>query len=187
MGEPEPHPAPSVADTAPTDQRVVGIESEGVRILPVSMVVIGLLLLGGFLVASTSMIAAVVAADGNGMPDLEHLPLPPGVEIVDTHATCDANECDGYGIVVGRVETRPQRVMELVQSRLRGFGWAQRDCGDGDVCMRRDGLSVEMRPWLEVPDTEAVAVRDGLTDRGVDQASLVYVLYHRCSDLHPCP
>jgi len=187
MGEPEAHPAPSEIEPARPDQNVVGIQSEGLRILPVSMVVIGLILLGGFLIASTSMIAAVVAADGNGMPDLEHLPLPPGVEILDTHATCDPNECDGYGIVLSRDDTAPQRVIELVQSRLRGLGWAQRDCGGDDVCMRRDGLSVEMRPWTEVPDTEAVAVRDGLVDRRVDQEPLVYLLYHRCSDLHPCP
>lgn len=185
MGEPETDQAPA-AEPASSDGRVVGLDTEGIRILPVSMVVIGLILLGGFLVASTSMIAAVVASDGNGMPDLEYLALPPGVEIVDTHATCDATECDGYGIVVGREAATAARVIDLVRSRLRAVGWAVRDCGD-DVCMRRDGLGVVIRRWTEVPETEAVAVRDGLTDRGVVQSSLVYILYHRCSDLHPCP
>ena len=149
------------------------------------MVVIGLILLGGFIVASTSMIAAVVASDGNGMPDLEYLALPSGVEIVDTHATCDANECDGYGMVVGSEGTAARRVIDLVRSRLRSVGWAQRDCAA--VCMRRDGLGVVLRPWSEVPGDEAVAMRDALDDGGVDQEDLVYVLYHRCSDLHPCP
>jgi hypothetical protein len=186
MGESEPHHISSTHEPSVAEARVLGVDAEGVRILPVSMVVIGLILLGGFLIAATSMIAAVVAADGNGMPDLEHLALPSSVEIVDSHATCDASECDGYGVVVIGDGTRPARTIDLVQSRLRSVGWAQRDCGD-DVCMRRDGLAVVMRPWVDVPETEAIALRSALDNSGVDQDRLVYVLYHRCSDLHPCP
>jgi len=187
VGEPEPHSAPSVESTGSPHRRTVGVRSETIRILPVSMLVIGLILLGGFIVASTSMIAAVVASDGNGMPDIDQLPLPSGVDIVDTHAACDANECAGYGMVVGDEGTPPGRIIELIQSRLRSVGWGQRDCAPGEVCMRRDDLGVVMRPWSAVAKTEAVAVRSALEDRGIDQASLVYVLYHRCSDLHPCP
>jgi hypothetical protein len=151
------------------------------------MVVIGLILLGGFIIASTSMIAAVIASDGNGMPDIDQLPLPSGVDIVDTHAACDANECAGYGMVVGREGTPPGRIIELIQSRLRSVGWGQRDCPSGEVCMRRDDLGIVMMPWSNVSETEAVAMRVALEERDIEQAALVYVLYHRCSELHPCP
>ena len=161
--------------------------SETIRILPVSMLVIGLVLLGGFIIASTSMIAAVIASDANGMPRLEELALPSGVEIVDTHATCDANECDGYGMVVDHEASPPGRVIELIESRLRSVGWGQRDCTPGEVCMRRDDLGIVMMPWSNVPGTEAVAMRAALEERDIDQAGLVYLLYHRCSELHPCP
>jgi len=185
MGAPEPHQAPTTVDLP--ERRALGLGAETVRILPVSMVVIGLVLLAGFIITATSMIAAVVATDGDGMPSLEQLALPADVEIVDSHATCDASECDGYGIVVDRPETAPGRVIELIRSRLRGVGWAHRDCGPEEVCMRRDDLGVRMRPWISVAETEAVAMRDALTDRGVDQSALVYLLFHRCGELHPCP
>ncbi|HSM02679.1 MAG TPA: hypothetical protein VK960_09630 [Acidimicrobiia bacterium] len=157
------------------------------RIFPVSMVVIGLMLLGGFIVAATSMVAAVVASDGHSMPDLDQLALPAGAEIVDTHATCDANECDGYGMAVSREDTSPAGLIELIESRLRSIGWSVRDCGADEVCMRRDDLAVRLRPWTAVEGTEAAAMRVALAERGVDQSALVYVLFHRCGGLHPCP
>lgn len=157
------------------------------RTLPGSMVVIGVLMLASFMIVCTSMVAAVLADDRPSMPDLELLDLPSGVEILDFHATCDASECDGYGLILDDDGASAEELIELVAGSLRESGWATRDCGLGDICLRRDGLGVVLAPWSMVDDTLNTPIRASLEERGIDQETLVYMLYHRCGQLHPCP
>jgi len=151
------------------------------------MLVIGLLMLAGFLAVAVSMIAAVAIDDRPPMPDMEALALPDGVAVIDSHASCDASECDGYGIVVDRSGAAAEDVIYLVESTLRSKGWWGGECPQGEVCLRRGELGVVLVPWVAVDDTVATAIRTELTAEGVDQGALVYVLYHRCGVLHPCP
>jgi hypothetical protein len=57
------------------------------RTLPASMLVIGVLMLGSFLIVATSMVAAVIADDRPTLPDVELLVLPDGIEVLDSHST----------------------------------------------------------------------------------------------------
>lgn len=151
------------------------------------MLVIAVLLLGCFVMVATSMVAAVVADDRPTMPDLALLTLPAGVEVLDSHATCDASECDGYGLVLDSEAASARAVMEHVAESLRTTGWAARTCGPGEICMRRDGLGVVLAPWSMVDGTLNAPIRASLEAQGIDQETLVYLLYHRCGELHPCP
>jgi hypothetical protein len=156
------------------------------RTLPASMLVIGVLMLGSFLIVATSMVAAVIADDRPTLPDVELLVLPDGIEVLDSHSTCDASECDGYGLVLDRPGVPTDQVIEEVAENLRGAGWTTRACGLGETCLRKDGLGVMLAPWSMIDDTLNAPIRASLEEQGIDQKNLVYLRYHRCGDLHPC-
>jgi hypothetical protein len=156
------------------------------RGLPTSMLVIGGLMLGGFLIIATSMVAAVIADDRPAMPDLDLLALPVGVDVLESHATCDASECDGVGLVLDNDLASAEALIEDVADGLRAEGWTDRACGLGDTCLRREGLGVMLAPWSMIDDTLNAPIRASLEEQGIDQQTLVYLLFHRCGDLHPC-
>lgn len=156
------------------------------RTLPASMLVIGVLMLGSFLIVATSMVAAVIADDRPTLPDVDLLALPAGIEVLDSHSTCDASECDGYGLVLDQPGVAADQVIEQVAESLRGDGWLTRVCGLGETCLRKDGLGVMLAPWSMIDDTLNAPIRASLEEQGIDQENLVYLRYHRCGDLHPC-
>lgn len=150
------------------------------------MLVIGVLMLGTFLIVATSMVTAVIADDRLTLPDVSLLALPAGIEVVDSHSTCNASECDGYGLVLDHQGASAEEVIDQVAENLQGDGWVTWACGSAETCLRRDDLGVMLTPWSMIDDTLNAPIRAELEEQGIDQESLVYLLYHRCGALHPC-
>jgi hypothetical protein len=159
---------------------------EQARRLPTPILVLGLGLIGGFVAVIVATIISVGTSPPES-PDLEDLALPVSVQVVDSHATCDASACDGYGLVVDRDGMAVTEMATNIADRLRIDDWVDdAPCDEGAVCLQRDDLRVEIRPWLDVPESVAPAMRASLTESGVDQARLVYVAYYRCGVLRSC-
>jgi hypothetical protein len=170
---PSVEPSP---DAPPSDERH----------LPMAIVVLGLALLCGFvaIVIGTILSVAVSRPD---TPDIEDLALPAGVDIVDSHTTCNASACDGIGVVVDRDGMGVADMVDVIARRLTMDGWRDdATCDAGARCLERDDLRIVIRPWLDVDETVAPAMRDSLTEDGIDQTRLVYLGYYRCGVLRSC-
>lgn len=159
---------------------------EEARRLPPSMLALGLALLVGFVVIAVAAVASVGGSKSDS-PVLEDLALPADVVLVDSHATCDASACDGFGLVVDRDGLDVIEMAGVIADRLRMDDWVDRPVCQGSVaCLKRDDLRVDIRPWLELDESVAPAMRASLTESGIDQSRLVYLSYYRCGVLRSC-
>lgn len=156
------------------------------RRLPMAVVVLGLALLGGFLAIVIGTVLSVTGSRPD-TPEIEDLALPAGVDIVDSHTTCNASACDGVGLVVDRDGMGVADMVDTIARRLTLDGWHERSsCDEGARCLERDDLRIVIRPWLDLDEAIAPAMRDSLTEDGVDQTRLVYLGYYRCGVLRSC-
>jgi len=173
-------PVTPSTETAPSDP------PPGERHLPPAIVVLGLALLGGFVAIVVGTILSVTGSRPS-TPDIEDLALPAGVEIVDSHTTCNASACDGVGLVVDRDGMGVPDMVDAIAKRLTMDGWHEEaTCVTDARCLERDDLRIVIRPWLDLDETVAPAMRDSLTEDGVDQTRLVYLGYFRCGVLRSC-
>lgn len=159
---------------------------EEARRLPASMLAIGVTMLVGFVVIAVAAVLSVGGSQSES-PELSDLALPVGVEVVDTHATCDPSVCDGVGLVVDRDGVEVPEMAQMIADHLRTEGWTENlSCDYGAVCLKHGDLRVEIRPWLDLDEMVAPTMRASLEENGVDQSRLVYVGYYRCGVLRVC-
>jgi len=158
---------------------------EARRVSP-SMLALGLALLFGFVAIAIATIVSVGGSRSDS-PELDDLALPVGVDLVDSHATCDATACDGFGLVVDRDGADLALMVETIADRLRMDDWVDRTVCEGPVtCLARGDLRVEIRSWIDLDETVAPTMRASLDEASIDQSRLVYVSYYRCGVLRPC-
>ena len=151
-----------------------------------SIVVLGLALLGGFVAIVVGTILSVGSSKSES-PELGDLALPVSVDVIDSHATCDASACDGFGLAVDRDGMDVAGMEQAIAERLRLDGWSDESaCPASVICLERDDLRVEILPWSNLDESVAPTMRDSLTESGVDQTRLVYLSYYRCGVLRAC-
>jgi hypothetical protein len=153
------------------------------------MIVIGSLLLGTFAVLTVLTVftvsndkAALSAADGS------ELTLPGGVDLIDYHATCGADACDGQGLVVHWYPISAPVAVGLLADHFERNGWHEVSaCAVRDGrCMTKDDLRVVLEPWSAVDPGVGVVMRASFQARGLDQTGFVYLKVTRCGILEEC-
>jgi len=170
-----PSPESTPADPPPEEKH-----------LPTAVVVLGFALLGGFIAIVVGTVLSVAGARPE-TPSIEDLALPAGVDVVDSHTTCNASACDGIGIVVDRDGMGVTDMVDAIAKRLTMDGWHEDgECDAGAICLDREDLRIVIRPWLDLDEAVAPAMRDSLTEDGIDQTRLVYLGYYRCGVLRSC-
>lgn len=152
-----------------------------------SLVVVGSLFLALFLAIAVGTVVSVVT---DPMPDpatVSALALPPGIEVVDAHETCNSDACDGEGVVLRSDGLTAATALAAVKRQLREAGWLERPCGALQPCMRWHDLGAHVVPWVEVQnDPATAAMRANLDGMRLDQGSLIYVRVFRCDVLISC-
>ncbi len=152
-----------------------------------AMVVVGALLVLGFLAIAAATVLSVVGDDTPEPATMAVLPLSSDIEVIDAHQTCNAEACDGEGAVLLSAGRTASDSVALVESALRAAGWWEHRCGDDETCLRRNDLGVEIVPWVAVldqPSTAAMAAN--LAGMAVEAEALVYVRVFRCNVLTAC-
>lgn len=152
------------------------------------MLVITGLLVAGFIALGAATVLSVTGSNGPEPPTLVDLPLPFGVVVVDSHALCQADACDGSGGVLAWDPIRVDAAVSMLAEYFLGNGWVGDPgaCGEGIRCFRRGPLRSTLRPWLEVDETVGTAMRASIRERGVVEDDLVYVSVIRCGILESC-
>lgn len=168
-----------------TDTAALAPGEKKQRSLPPSMVTIAVALFGLFLTLVVGTIVTVIATDGPEPPTLEGLPLPAGVEIVDSMPTCTDSACDGQGVVL--IGSAGEGVAGRVARAWRDAGWASLPCRDeGTMCFADEDLRISMSVWADVDPLRIPKLWDAVADSGIDAGRLVYVHYFRCGPIVPC-
>jgi hypothetical protein len=135
------------------------------------------------LVAGT--ITAVLNDDTPTPAELADLPLPSGVEIVDSIATCNESACDGEGAVL--IGESGEGVAGLIARFWHDEGWGSLPCTDGGtMCFAEEDLRISLSVWSDVDPLDVPTLWESVTDRGLEPRSLVYVHYYRCGPIYPC-
>jgi hypothetical protein len=152
-----------------------------------SLVVIGAVFLTVFLAIAVGTVVSVVA---NPLPDpatLSALALPPDIEVVDAHETCNADACYGEGAVLRSDGLTAATALAAVETELLAAGWSERECGGDRSCLRWHDLGAEVVPWAMVHNEPGTAaMRANLNGMDLDQSSLVYVHVFRCDVVTSC-
>ena len=152
-----------------------------------AMVVVGVVLLVGFLAIA---IATVVSVVTDPIPDparLSSLALPPGIEVIDAHQTCNAEACDGEGAVLRSDGLTAATALAAVKGQLEDTGWWEHQCPNLGPCLRWHDLGAELVPWVTVHEqSAAAAMRANLDGMEIDQSSLVYLRVFRCGVVTMC-
>ena len=160
---------------------------EEARRLPPSMLAVGIAFISLFVVLALGTIVAVMADDTPQVPALEGLPVIDESEIVDSISTCTDAACDGFGVLLmGRDLEAPVLTGRL--TRLwRSKGWRSVPCVDeGGVCFADKDLRISVRDWDDIDPLLAPTLVEGVADRGLDAARLLYVHYYRCGVIYAC-
>ncbi len=160
---------------------------EEARRLPPSMLAVGIAFVSLFVVLVLGTIVAVLADDTPQVPALEGLPVIDESEIVDSISTCTDAACDGFGVLLmGRDLEAPVLTGRL--TRLwRSKGWRSVPCVDeGGVCFADKDLRISVRDWDDIDPVLAPTLVEGVADRGLDAARLLYVHYYRCGVIYAC-
>ncbi len=152
-----------------------------------AMVVVGFVLFAGFLAIAVATVVSVIT---DPMPDpatLSVLALPPGVEVIDAHQTCNSEACDGEGAVLQSDGLTAATALAAVKVQLEGTGWWEHQCPDLGPCLRWHDLGAELVPWVAVnEEPSTAAMRANLDGMEVDQSSLVYLRVFRCGVVMSC-
>jgi len=152
-----------------------------------AMVVVGWVFLAVFLAIAAGTVVSVIADPMPEPATLSALTLPPGIEVVDAHETCNADACDGEGAVLRSDGLTAATALAVVETGLLEAGWSERSCGDLGPCLRWRDLGAEVVPWVAVHDEPATAaMRANLAGMELDQSSLVYVRVFRCDVVTSC-
>jgi hypothetical protein len=147
------------------------------------IIAVGFVLVFVGLVAAT--ILTVVSDDTPDPPALADLPLPDGVEIVDSMATCTDTACDGEGAVL--IGAGGEGVAGRVAQYWRDGGWGSLPCvDDGTMCFSDDDLRISLSVWSDVDPLDVPSLWESVADRELDASRLVYVHYYRCGPIFPC-
>ncbi|MEX2323424.1 MAG: hypothetical protein WEA29_06595 [Acidimicrobiia bacterium] len=151
------------------------------------LVVTGLLVVG-FIALGAATVLSVTGANGPEPPTLADVPIPTGVELVDSHALCEADACDGAGGVFAWDPIRVEAAVTMLAENFLVNGWIgdPGSCPEGVRCFQRGGLRSTIRPWLEVDETVGTAMRAAIRDQGIVEDDLVYVSVIRCGILTDC-
>jgi len=114
--------------------------------------------------------------------------MPSGVDIVDSHATCQAEACDGTGYVIAWDPMTSHAAVSMLAEHFLERGWvgAVGSCDDGSRCLSQGDLRAEIRPWSTVDEMVGTIMRTSLRERGIDEVDLVYVSVASCSILGVC-
>lgn len=160
---------------------------EEARRLPPSMLAVGLAFISLFVVLALGTIVAVMADDTPQVPALEGLPVIDQSEVVDSISTCTDAACDGYGVLLmGRGLEAPVLTSRLA-SLWRSKGWRSVPCLDeGGMCFADEDLRISVRGWDDIDPVFAPTLVEGVADRALDAARLLYIHYYRCGVIYPC-
>ena len=155
------------------------------RSLPTSMTVVAIVFALLFVGLVAGTIVTVLNDDTPDPPALADLPLPDGVEIVDSMATCTDSACDGEGAVL--IGAGGEGVAGRVVQYWRDEGWGSLPCvDDGTMCFSDDDLRISLSVWSDVDPLEVPSLWESVTDRELDPGRLVFVHYYRCGSIYPC-
>ena len=124
-----------------------------------SLVVVGAAFVTLFLAIAIGTVVSVVADPIPDPATVSALALPPGIEVVDAHETCDSDACDGEGVVLRSDGLTAATALAAVETELRAAGWSERPCGAIRSCLRWHDLGAHVVPWVEVN------ARFGIIDR----------------------
>ncbi|HUG75435.1 MAG TPA: hypothetical protein VMM81_07185 [Acidimicrobiia bacterium] len=152
------------------------------------MLVITGVLVVGFIALGAATVLSVTGANGPQPPTLADLPIPTGVELVDSHTLCEADACDGAGGVFAWDPIRVEAAVGMLAEHFLGNGWIgdPGTCLEGVRCFQRGGLRSTIRPWLEVDETVGTTMRASIREQGIIEDNLVYVSVIRCGILTDC-
>jgi hypothetical protein len=151
------------------------------------MVVIGAMLLTGFLTIAVVTVTSLTNGGGPPPPQPTDLSLPHGVEVIASHATCRSEACDGHGLVVDWDPLVAGAAIGMLVDHFRAQDWTLLDeCAPGGRCMASDDLRVEMRPWSTVDPAVGTLMRATIEQRDLDTPDFVYIRLYRCGILEDC-
>jgi hypothetical protein len=152
------------------------------------MLVITGLLVAGFIVLGAATVLSVTRANGPQPPTLADVPIPTGVELVDSHTLCEADACDGAGGVFAWDPIRVEVAVTMLAEYLLSNGWIgdPGTCPEGVRCFQHGGLRSTIRPWLEVHETVGTNMRASIREQGIVEDDLVYVSVIHCGILTEC-
>jgi hypothetical protein len=158
------------------------------RHVPPSMIVIGLLLVGAFLGLAALTVSAVTNGQAASVPAQgSELPLPSDLDVIDHHATCGSEACDGQGLVVHWEGLDPSTAIVRLVDHFEANGWHETPtCAADSRCAAYDDLRVMAKPWSEVGPGVGAVMRASLDARGLDQSGFVYLKVTRCGILDEC-
>lgn len=151
------------------------------------MLVIASVLLIGFIGVVTAMVHSV--SNGNSpftMPGLSALALPAWVDVVDSHATCKAQACDGTGAVVHWDPIVAPAELGTLVGHFKEHGWSDTACMTATRCMANEDLRITMMPWSDTDLSTTAALRSAIRDRGLIEEDFVYVRVFRCGVNESC-
>jgi hypothetical protein len=158
------------------------------RSTPPSMIVIGSILFGAFLVLTA--LTALTVSNGKAAlspADRTDLVLPGGVDLIDDHATCGADACDGQGLVVQWYPITAPVAVDLLADHFERNGWDEgTSCGAEGRCLTKGDLRVLVKPWSAVDPGVGGVMRASFQARGLDQTGFVYLKVTRCGILEEC-
>jgi hypothetical protein len=158
--------------------------SEARRLHP-PIVVVGTVFVALFLVILGGTVVSVVSREDPQPATMLEVPLPAGSEIVDTHALCSPDACDGEGAVLAMGDMSDEAAFAIVQGRLRNQ-WNEFVCDDDRACFASGDLQASVRLWRDVDDAAAAPMRAHLDAIGAEQHNLLYLRVRRCGILVPC-
>lgn len=171
--------------TDPTSADLALTSRSRERRLPPSMVAIGVGFVGLFILLVLATIVAVMNDDTPEPPTLAAFPLPEGVEIVDSMATCTDSACDGVGVVI--IGSAGEGVAGRVAQYWRDMGWGSLPCTDeGTMCFSDEDLRISLSVWADVDPLQVPKLWESVTNKGLDPGRLVYVHFYRCGSIFPC-
>lgn len=152
------------------------------------MIVIGSILLGAFLVLTVLTVLTVSNDKAALSPaDRTDLVLPGGVDLIDHHATCGADACDGQGLVVHWYPIAAPVAVGLLADHFERSGWYDvPSCAAEGRCMTKGDLRVLLNPWAAVDPGVGGGMRASFQARGLDQTGFVYLKLTRCGILEEC-
>ncbi len=160
---------------------------EEARRLPPSMLAVGIAFISLFVVLVLGTIVAVLADDTPQVPALEGLPVIDESEIVDSISTCTDAACDGFGVLLMGRDLEAPVLTGRLTSLWRSKGWRPVPCVDeGGVCFADNDLRISVRDWDDIDPVLAPTLVEGVADRGLDAARLLYVHYYRCGVIYAC-
>ncbi|MEE9206658.1 MAG: hypothetical protein V3U50_06725 [Acidimicrobiia bacterium] len=160
---------------------------EEARRLPPSMLAVGIAFISLFVVLALGTIVAVMADDTPQVPDLEGLPIIEESEVVDSISTCTEAACDGYGVLLMGIDLAAPALTGRLVRLWRSQGWRSVPCLDeGGICFAEKDLRISVRDWGDVDPVLAPTLVEGVADRDLDAARLLYVHYYRCGAIYPC-